>query len=86
MKSVVMLLLCVAPALADDASLPQLTVQQVNQKRAEKNVLIFDCNSEDRYKAEHLPGAKWVHYKKLDKLALGGDTNATLIFYCANEH
>ena len=63
-----------------------LTPQEVAAKLKQKNVYVFDNNSPDVFKTAHLPGAKWLHPSEYDPKSLPADKNATLIFYCHNEH
>jgi hypothetical protein len=73
-------------ACADEASFGKLTPQEVFAKLKEKNVYVFDNNEKERWQKSHVPGAKWVHPNEYDAKELPADKNATLIFYCANEH
>src|SRR4051794_18914379 len=47
---------------------------------------LYDNNSPERYKKSHLPGAKWLNYEAITERDLPKDKDATLVFYCANEH
>jgi rhodanese-related sulfurtransferase len=78
------LLLLALPAVADE--LPSLTVDEVASRVGKPNVYIFDVNSQTVYKNGHLPGARWAMYDRIDASTLPPDKDATLIFYCANEH
>jgi len=83
------LALCVAlggSARAANAGFGELTVDQVQQKLKEKNVFVFDCNPREEYAAGHLPTAKWIDFSQVQASSLPPDKNATLIFYCQNEH
>jgi hypothetical protein len=81
------LLILIAPALAHASEeFGSLTVQQVKAKLGQKNVYIFDNNDPDVFKDAHLPSAKWLNPSDYDPKALPKDKNATLIFYCHNEH
>lgn len=68
----------------------QLTVDAVASKMDEaKNgklaLFLYDANAKTRYEAGHLPGAKWIG-SDLDPKLLPADKDATLVFYCSNEH
>jgi rhodanese-related sulfurtransferase len=52
---------------------------------AKKTQYFFDANGEASYAKNHLPGAVWVQYDKLDVALLPADKQAALVFYCANE-
>ncbi len=53
---------------------------------AKKPQYFFDANGEASFAKNHLPGAVWVQYDKLDAALLPNDKKAALVFYCANEH
>ena len=74
-----------AAARADD-KFGQLTVEEVAAKLGQKLVYVFDNNPRELYQKAHVPGAKWIDYKNIQSSDLPADKNATLIFYCANEH
>ena len=65
--------------------LKTLTVDQVAGKLHAPKTFLFDNNSEDSWKAGHVPGAKWLDDEQVTAAALGPDKSATLIFYCHNE-
>jgi rhodanese-related sulfurtransferase len=52
---------------------------------AKKQQYFFDANGEASYAKNHLPGAVWVQYDKLDVALLPADKKSALVFYCANE-
>jgi rhodanese-related sulfurtransferase len=52
---------------------------------AKKQQYLFDANGSESYAKNHLPGAVWVQYDKLELALLPADKKATLVFYCANE-
>jgi hypothetical protein len=84
-----MRILCALLLLSGVASaeeIPELTVQQVHQRLAEKNFYVFDNNPHDVWKDGHVPKAKWLDYNRVAAKDLPIDKNATLVFYCANEH
>ena len=63
-----------------------LTPQEVNARRVQKNVFVFDNNDPARFKKSHVAGAKWLNPYDNKETDFPKDKNATLIFYCANEH
>ena len=64
--------------------LPSLTPAEVDKRRAEKNVYVFDNNRKERFDQGHVPGAKWVRPAEVTAAVLPADKTATLVFYCAN--
>lgn len=70
---------------AEAGELKTLTVDQVAAKLKAPKTFIYDNNSQESYKAGHLPGAKWLDDEKVTADALPGDKSAMLIFYCHNE-
>jgi rhodanese-related sulfurtransferase len=88
MKSMIVALAVCVPLVASaaDEQFSALTPQQVAAKLKEKNVFVFDNNAPDVYKSAHVPKAKWLHPSEYDAKELPADKNATLIFYCHNEH
>jgi rhodanese-related sulfurtransferase len=73
-------------ASGSDTGFGSLTPQEVAAKLKQKNVYIFDNNAPESYKDAHVPGARWLHPEEYDAKSLPADKNATLIFYCMNEH
>jgi rhodanese-related sulfurtransferase len=63
----------------------ELTVDQVQQLIASKGADVFDNNSQDEWKAGHLPTAKWVRFNGVKASDLPTDHARTLVFYCHNE-
>jgi hypothetical protein len=63
-----------------------LTVQEVKAKLGQKGVFIYDNNDAAVFKDGHVPSAKWLNPSDYDPKQLPADKNATLIFYCHNEH
>lgn len=68
----------------------RLTVDEVAAKIEEAKsgklaLALYDANPKSRYDKGHLPGAKWIG-DEFDPKALPADKDATLVFYCANEH
>jgi rhodanese-related sulfurtransferase len=68
-------------------NLRELSVDEVAAKIAANDgkTLIYDCNSADRYKLGHLPGARHVEYDGLSAADLPADKGTMLVFYCASE-
>jgi hypothetical protein len=64
----------------------ELTVDQVAERIGKPGVYIYDNNNRDEWVAGHVPTATWVDYEKMTTADLPADKNATLIFYCHNEH
>lgn len=87
MKLMLLAVMVVAvPAFAGDEGFGELTVDQAASRAKEKNVYFFDNNDIETYREAHVPGAKWIDYNNYAESALPADKEATLIFYCANEH
>jgi len=64
----------------------ELTVDQVAARIGTPGVHIFDNNHREEWVRGHVPTATWVDYATMTTADLPADKNATLIFYCANEH
>ncbi len=47
---------------------------------------LFDNNTKDRWEKGHVPTAKWVAFNDVKAGDLPPEKDATLVFYCANEH
>jgi hypothetical protein len=78
---------CRAKATAEATeAIGELTVAQVDEKRPQPNVFLFDNNPREVWASGHLPGARWLDPSKITGADLPPDKSATLIFYCANEH
>lgn len=67
-------------------TIEQLDAKLKEAKAGKLKLYIFDNNSHERYQKSHLPGARWVDYSKLQVSDLPKEKDATLVFYCANEH
>ncbi len=72
-------------APAPQLELPTLTLAQVEAKRGQPGVFLFDANPREFYDHGHLAGASWVKFDEVTAAVLPADHAATLIFYCANE-
>jgi hypothetical protein len=77
-----------SPGQSLEASLRQLTPDEVQTRIAGKDghTFIYDNNDQDRWAKGHVPGAKWLDPGHVTAGDLPSDKDATLIFYCANEH
>ena len=79
------LLFALVAAGDPDTGYGVLTVEQVAARIENKGFFVFDCNPRSLYRDGHVPHAHWVDPGKLDG-ELPADRDATLVFYCANEH
>ena len=75
----------------ESKSFGELTVDELSMKmeaaRAGKlELYVFDNNPADRFRKSHIAGAKWVAFDKVSANDLPANKDATLVFYCANEH
>lgn len=80
-----------ARAEAKKESFGRLSVEEVESRMKEAaagklKLFIYDNNGYERYQQSHLPGARWVQYDEIKATDLPADKQATLVFYCANEH
>jgi hypothetical protein len=78
-------------AAVEEADLAKLTLDELDAKKKEAEsgklaLFIFDNNEKDRFVKGHIPGAKWVKFDEVEAKDLPPDKEATLVFYCANEH
>ena len=69
----------------------KLTVEELDAKMAEAKggklaLHIFDNNKKARFEKGHIPGAKWLDSDAVKAGDLPSDKEATLVFYCANDH
>lgn len=69
----------------------RLNVDEVEAKLKEAKegklaFFVFDNNAKSVYDKGHVPGAKWVDHENVKAADLPADKEATLVFYCANEH
>ena len=81
-----LLLAAASGASADDEGFGTLTPAEVQARLGKKGVFVYDNNPIDVFHGGHVPGAKWVDYKAITAADLPADKEATLVFYCANEH
>jgi len=74
-----------------DEAFGRMSIEDVEAKLKEANegkaaFYVFDNNAKNVYDTGHVPGAKWVDYEHISATDLPADKEATLVFYCANEH
>jgi rhodanese-related sulfurtransferase len=84
-----LVLLLAGTARADsgkEEGFSDLTIDQVADLIAKKDVDIFDNNGKDVYAKGHVPSAKWVDFKAVKESDLPKDKSRKLVFYCANTH
>ena len=62
----------------------ELTLDQVEQAIAKKEVVVIDNNSRERWQEGHLPTAKWVASSELKASDLPADKGQKVVFYCAS--
>ncbi len=79
-------LLSLAGLAGAGETIPELTVEQVHKRLSEKNFYVYDNNPRDVWQEGHVPKARWLDYNNVTAKDLPADKNATLVFYCANEH
>ncbi|MDI1475204.1 rhodanese-like domain-containing protein [Polyangium sp. y55x31] len=76
---------------AEAEAFGRLSVDEVEakMKEAKEGKLAFhviDNNARKVFDKGHLPGAKWVDHENVRAEDLPADKEATLVFYCANDH
>ncbi len=64
----------------------ELTLDQVSDLIAKKDVDIYDNNGRDTFDKGHVPTAKWVKANEVKASDLPADHSRKLVFYCANPH
>jgi hypothetical protein len=69
-----------------DEGFATLSVDEVGQKIGKPDVFVFDGNTAETYAKGHLPGARWIHHDDVKAETMPPNKEATLIFYCKNEH
>jgi hypothetical protein len=78
------------PTTQDPTATPEpfgrMTVEQVAGRLGTSGFYVFDNNSEKVFAQGHVPGAKWLQPLEYEAKDLPADKNATLVFYCANDH
>jgi len=71
---------------AKDEGYGDLSVDQVADLIAKKDVDVFDNNPKDMFEKGHVPTAKWVAFNDVKQSDLPKDKLRKLVFYCANTH
>jgi 3-mercaptopyruvate sulfurtransferase SseA len=76
---------------AEKAAFGKLTVDELEARMGDAKagrikLAVFDNNQHERFAKSHIPGAKWVAFDAVQASDLPVDKDATLVFYCANEH
>lgn len=68
--------------------LPTLTPDEVEQRLGTNDgkFFVYDDNQKKMYDDGHVPGAIWLRAEAVTADALPKDKDATLVFYCANQH
>lgn len=68
--------------------LAELSIDEVEQRLAKNDgdFFVYDCNQKAVFDSGHVPGAKFLDYTNLKDGDLVPNKDATLVFYCANEH
>jgi hypothetical protein len=69
-----------------EAEIPALTIDEVAAGIEQKTLMVFDNNSENRFKKGHVPTAKWLAFNDVKASDLPANKDQKLVFYCANEH
>lgn len=64
----------------------ELTAKMADAKSGKLALFVYDNNHKERFDQSHIPGAKWLAFDKVSAADLPADKEATLVFYCANEH
>jgi rhodanese-related sulfurtransferase len=79
-------LLAALPLLTAAAEFPHITLEELKQAIAAKQVALLDANGSDSWKSGHIPGAVDFEHnaRKLGKL-LPKDKNALVVAYCGGE-
>lgn len=67
-------------------TIPELEAKMAEAKAGQLQLFIYDNNEKERYVQSHLPGARWVEFDEIKASDLPADKEATLVFYCANDH
>jgi rhodanese-related sulfurtransferase len=87
LAAVVLLLAGTARASAGkEEGFSDLTIDQVADLIAKKDIDVFDNNGKDVYAKGHVPTAKWVDFKAVKETDLPKDKSRKVVFYCANTH
>ncbi len=72
----------------EEEDLPAMTPDEVEARLAKKDGTFFviDNNPKEMFDKGRVPGAKWVAFDEVKASDLPENKDATLVFYCANEH
>lgn len=74
-----------------DEAFGRMSVEDVEAKLKEAKegkaaFYVYDNNAKSVFDKGHVPGAKWVDHENVKATDLPPDKEATLVFYCANDH
>jgi hypothetical protein len=74
-----------------DEAFGRMSVEEVEAKLKEAKegkaaFYVFDNNAKSVFDKAHVPGAKWVDHENVKATDLPENKDATLVFYCANDH
>jgi len=67
-------------------TIDELETKMKESKEGKLSLFIFDNNGKSVYEKGHVPGAKWLDSDNVQASDLPADKEATLVFYCANDH
>jgi 3-mercaptopyruvate sulfurtransferase SseA len=67
-------------------SIDELEARMAAAKAGQIKLAVYDNNARERFDRSHIAGAKWVSFDKVTAADLPPEKDATLVFYCANEH
>jgi hypothetical protein len=67
-------------------SVDELQAKMDEAKAGKAKLFVYDNNDAKHYADGHIPGAKWVKFNEVKASDLPPEKDATLVFYCANEH
>ena len=64
----------------------ELQARMTDAKAGKLALFVYDNNEKAVYASGHLPGAQWVSVDDIKPSDFPAQKDATLVFYCANEH
>lgn len=67
-------------------TIPELQAKMDDAKAGKLQLFVYDNNEKERFLQSHLPGARWLEFDEIKETDLPKDKEATLVFYCANDH
>ena len=67
-------------------SVDEVDAKLKDAKEGKLAFFVIDNNAKSVFDKGHVPGAKWVDHENVQASDLPADKEATLVFYCANEH